>query len=100
MKILGNFVFNETLVINKNLYVLGNLNEVDLSMWLSSSINTNTLRKQVVNKKLMVYGNVIVKQNVTGSGQINGQSIPKLASEFQTEKARLESSALNKMVKA
>lgn len=98
-KILGDLVFDNPLLINGNFTVLKNLNRVDFPQWLSTSINTNTLQKQVMTGNLVVHGDVTVKRNVTGSGSINGMSIQKLASDIQTEKSRLESLALNKMVK-
>lgn len=76
---LGNFKFEDPVVLNENLRIIGLLNGINPVNWQGTAVRIKDAGKQIVSGKWTVHGDVHFMQNVDGSEFLNGLNVTDIS---------------------
>ncbi|XP_014477138.1 PREDICTED: uncharacterized protein LOC106745761 [Dinoponera quadriceps] len=77
--IVGNFKFEDPVILSKNLTILGLLNGIDPINWQKTAVMKTGEAKQTIFAKWRVHGNVTFEENVNGNDLLNGVNITEVS---------------------
>ncbi|KAK0158646.1 hypothetical protein PV328_009623 [Microctonus aethiopoides] len=92
--IVGNFVFNSSVVLNGNLKIHGYLNNVNISKWKNAVLTNGTLLNnnsttEIIFDNWIVRGNVYFNKDIFGSKYINNINVEQLNKNFSKREDNL-----------
>ncbi|XP_043288251.1 uncharacterized protein fs(1)N [Venturia canescens] len=80
--LIGNFTFENPLVLDDNLVVKGLFNGIDLMKWEATVVTKNFPIKQIVKGAWTIHGNVHFDKNLHGSDHLDGVNVTKLLGDL------------------
>ncbi|XP_043789658.1 uncharacterized protein LOC122713359 [Apis laboriosa] len=78
--IVGNFVFEKPVILNKSLRLLGYLNGIDVNRWEAVAVTTENSVPQFISGNWTVLGNVYFQNGAYGSEILNGTNVTEVSS--------------------
>ncbi|KAK0163151.1 hypothetical protein PV327_006859 [Microctonus hyperodae] len=92
--LVGNFVFNSSIILNGNLEIDGYLNDVSMSKWKNAVMTNRTqlnndTRMEIIFDNWIVRGNVYINGGISGSKFINNINVEQLERNFSIRQNNL-----------